>query len=439
MDGHETLEDNWTARTSFERVPGVVVVYSARCPLLRVVPLEGGKLTLGRMSELGAPAPDGRMSREHAQMSFDGREWTIRDLGSHNGTFVDGVRLTGEARFASPHCVRMGQTIVLPRANVLPFMKAPPLVQDGLVVGPTLRRALDAIAHHAVRGENVLCVGESGAGKELAAKTFHASSPNQRGPFVPVNCAAIPQGVAERLLFGAKRGAYSGADADSIGYVQSAHNGVLFLDEFGELDLEVQAKLLRALETKEILPLGAARGVRVDVLFCFATHRELRAAVAKGAFRADLLYRISQAEVVVPPLRERAEEIPWLISLELERSAPEILISAEIVEACILRHWPGNVRELLGEIRKAAKAARDNGAHSLRSEYLPEHAGKVVVGQAEAREPEGAAVVGISRAELERALSGASTAAEAAQRLGVHRSHLYRLLKRYGIPRSRGE
>jgi transcriptional regulator of acetoin/glycerol metabolism len=433
-DRLETLDDTRGERSPVKAIPGLVVVHSAGCPVMRAVPLENGRLRLGRGTDLGLPEADRRMSRDHAEIVLHGDTWTVRDLGSNNGTYVDGVRIAGEARHVQPRCVRIGQTLLLPRADIAPYTVVP-TIADGVVIGPTLRVALQRVAEFARMGDSVLIRGESGAGKELAARTFHREGPHGAGPLVAVNCAAIPSGVAESLLFGARRGAYTGANGDVHGYVRDANHGVLFLDELGELGLDVQAKLLRVLETKEVLPLGTSQGVRIQVRFCFATHRDLHAAVASQAFRADLYYRIAQNEVVIPPLRDRVEEIPWLVAYATERSGADLVATADLVEACLVRAWPGNVRELLGEIRKAIVVAKSNGAKVVDREHLAPRAGLAI--EAEPEPAPDAVRLSISREEIDDALRRSSTAAEAAKRLGVHRSQLYRLMKKTGIASAR--
>src|SRR5262249_47131898 len=190
------------------------------------------------------------------------------------------------------------------------------------------------------------------------------------GPLVAVNCATIPEALAERLLFGARKGAFSGADADSDGYIQEADGGTLFLDEVAELSLAVQAKLLRVLETREVLPLGASKPRKIELRFCSATHRDLRAHVAAGKLREDLYFRIATPRVTVPPLRERPEEIPWLLQAEVSRIAPSLALHVSVVETCLLRGWPGNVREILAEIRSAAQTALSAESQRLEARHL---------------------------------------------------------------------
>jgi DNA-binding NtrC family response regulator len=219
---------------------------------------------------------------------------------------------------------------------------------------------------------------ESGAGKELAALAFHEARHGTatNAPFVAVNCAAIPEGLAERLLFGARKGAFSGATADADGYVQAADGGTLFLDEVAELDALVQAKLLRVLESREVLPLGASRPKKVTLSVCVASHKSLRDEVGAGRFREDLYYRIGRPEIRVPALRDRLDEIPRFIERELRQVDPRLSASVAFVEACAIRAWPGNVRELLGEVRSAAHRAVQAQALVVEPEHLAGDAGK---------------------------------------------------------------
>ncbi len=384
-----------------------------------------GGLELQRASFGGKPLADERISSRHARVSFDGTRWTVEDLESRNGTFVDGERVKGEASFGDPRVVRVGRSLFLPVADVRRFADASVDAKGDAVLGPTTRLAWAEIDRAARFGEVLLLSGESGAGKELAARAFHSLGPRAKGPFIAVNCAAIPQGLAERLLFGARRGAYSGATADAEGYVQAADGGTLFLDEVADLDAQVQAKLLRTLETKEVLPLGASKPRAVDVRVCSAT-RDLRAEVAGGRFREDLYFRIGQPEVRIPPLRERREEIPWLLGRELSG----LSVNVSLVEACLSRPWPGNVRELLSEARRVASRARAAGRGSVGAEDLSPTAGvDFVRGDGSSTAP-GATP---DPAAIERALEEhKGNVTRAAQALGMHRNQLRRWLARRG-------
>jgi transcriptional regulator with GAF, ATPase, and Fis domain len=273
------------------------------------------------------------------------------------------------------------------------------------------------------------------------ARAFHGAAAKPSGPFVPINCATIAPGVAERLLFGARRGAFSGAVADSEGLIQSADGGTLFLDEVAELDLAVQAKLLRVIETREVLAMGALRPRLVNIQLCTASHRNLRQEVSSSRFREDLYFRISSPSVTVPLLRQRLEEIPWLIQLAL-RSIPERLsVHSLLVEQCLLRVWPGNVRELLAEVRAAAHEALGRGVGRLEPQHLSAHAGQPIERNEDTPPP--CAVLfhpPISRrdqpdrTQLEDALRKSDGNISATARLlGLHRTQLKRLLQKYGV------
>ncbi len=270
--------------------PVALLIACGGKPLVRVVATDrAGKATLGR--ELATATgklelDDGRASRIHAEVRWAGDGWRVRDLGSHNGTFVDGRKVEGEGAAADGALVRIGATLFWLVADGAAAVDDGVAVERGVVIGLRSRLTDDTI-RRAATSPTLLILGESGTGKERLARAYHQAGPRAGGPFVPVNCAAIPEAIAERVLFGSKKGAYSGAD-DAPGYVSAAHGGTLFLDELGELDLALQAKLLRVLETREVWPVGATRGVPVDCGLVAATHRELRAAVAAGRFREDL-------------------------------------------------------------------------------------------------------------------------------------------------------
>jgi transcriptional regulator of acetoin/glycerol metabolism len=400
--------------------PGVLAVFSDGTPLLVPVPLLRGSATLGRDEARGIA--DDTLSRRHADVRLERSRWTVTDHGSRNGTYVNGARVTGTVSVDGPRVVRLAYTVYLLVDDVRPFEGATVTVDGDRVTGPGFAAALAAARRAAA--DNLLLTGESGAGKELAARAYHEAGGG--GPFVAVNCAAIPQGVAERLLFGSTRGAFSDA-VDAEGYIAAADGGVLFLDEIGELDPAVQAKLLRVVETREVVPLGASRGRRVTTRFCFATHRNLRSAMSESGFRPDLYYRIAHNELHLPALRERREEIPWLIAHELAGAGARA--HARLVEECLLRAWPGNVRELRTAIRAAAKQL-PAGERVVRPEHLDPAAGQPVEAARAAHPLE------VSREVLEAAIAGQrGNLSAVARELKLHRSQLYRLLKQYGLSR----
>jgi Nif-specific regulatory protein len=213
----------------------------------------------------------------------------------------------------------------------------------------------------------VLLEGETGTGKELVARAIHKASPRADGPFVPVNCAAIPETLLERELFGHRRGAFTGATQDQRGFFEAADGGTMFLDEIGEMPAAMQAKLLRVLQDGEIVPLGDTRPRRVDVRVLSATNRTLAADVERGTFRHDLYYRLNAFPIVLPPLRKRPDDIPRLVQHCLARSCSQLGRQIPAIEPAaleLLEHydWPGNVRELQNEIERAVALTADGAS-----------------------------------------------------------------------------
>lgn len=433
-----------------ERVPGLLRLFTGEVPLAQALPLSGEALELGRGALLGE-VQDPRMSRRHARIHFDGRHFHVTDLGSQNGTFVDGEQVPANTPREVRRVLRMGDSLFVPSPDVGALQKRGVTLVDGFVRGPVLQQLLAEVTRAAKLGFSLHIHGESGAGKEGVARTFHQHGPQSAGPFVAVNCATIPQGLAERLLFGAKRGAYSGAD-DAEGYLQTAHGGTLFLDEVVELELAVQAKLLRALETREVLPLGALKPKKVEILVCSASNKDLRALVSAGKLREDLYFRIGRPQVTLPPLRQRPEELPLLLQRAVQQISPQLGLHVTLVEACLLRPWPGNVRELLVEARTAAQAALIQGATRVEARQLSPTAGTAFGPAAVAPAPiseerrapreetsRAKPVAPEEKARIEEALrqNGGNVAATA-RALGMHRTQLRRLLERHAISASAG-
>ncbi len=210
----------------------------------------------------------------------------------------------------------------------------------------------------AVANAHIVIHGETGTGKELVALEIHTHSTRAERPFVAVNCAALPRDLVESQLFGHKKGAFTGATEDRNGLFALAHRGTLFLDEIGELATDAQAKVLRAIQEGEVLPVGASHVTRVDIRILTASHKDLRQEVQAGRFRKDLYYRLSVVEVTVPPLRERGDDIALLAREHLAREAKKLLkplvgFSTEALEAILGHSWPGNVRELHNEVERA--------------------------------------------------------------------------------------
>ena len=429
-------------------IPGVVLLFSAGQAACSVMPVSAAGLELGRgLLPEGVPA-DPKMSRRHASVGFDGERFCIQDHGSQNGTYVDGQRVSGRFSSATACVLRTGDSVFLLSGDTRRHRRLSVVCRGDVVMGPALQETMAQATRAAQHGRTLHITGESGSGKEGIARTFHVGSSSQAGPFVAINCATIAAGLAERLLFGARRGAYSGAVQDTEGLVQSADGGTLFLDEIAELDPAVQAKLLRVLETREVLPLGALRPRAVNVQLCSASHRNLRVEVGSGRFREDLYFRISRPSVEVPPLRRRLEEIPFFLERALRSVDPSLTAHSSLVEACLLRHWPGNVRELLAEARGAGQVALGQAVTKVDAQHLSADAGRAIE-----RVPDAPAVCAMAmqpqaaraghrpppeRAQVEAALAQAQGNISAAARmLGLHRTQLKRLLEKYGMAHGR--
>jgi MoxR-like ATPase len=410
--------------------PGVVLLFSAGAPVTAGIELPRQGLEFGRELPRGLFEQDDRVSRLHARLEKkDGGFW-LEDLGSRNGTFVNGERVQGRVQLAPNALVRLGRSLLWLVDDVSPFVR-PKLERDTggeAFVGAHLSRAFGELALASKGGDPICLRGESGTGKELAARAFHAArfGEGSAHPFVAVNCAAIPEGLAERLLFGARRGAYSGANTDTEGYVQAADGGTLFLDEIADLDPLVQAKLLRVLETREVLQLGASKPRAVTIQVCVASHKSLREEVSRGRFREDLYFRVGRPEINIPPLRERLDEIPWLVQRELNALGTELTASVNLIESCALRRWPGNVRELLREVRRAARQAVEAQLTLVDAQHLADDAGQGFEAPPASMPPRAALP---SDEQIESALAqNGGNVRGTARALGMHRNQLRRWL-----------
>jgi transcriptional regulator with PAS, ATPase and Fis domain len=303
-----------------------------------------------------------------------------------------------------------------------------------LVESRAMREVMRLIDRAAFSDTPILLVGESGTGKELLARALHARSPRAQGPFLAVNCSAIPEALLESELFGHRRGAFTDARDDQPGLFQLAQRGTVFLDEIGDMAPALQGKLLRVLQEKEVHPLGAPAPVPTDVRIVAATHRDLPALVAEGRFREDLLYRVNVIEVRVPPLRERPDDLAPLIRHLLAKYGAKVgkrdCTVSDDVMAVLRRHtWPGNVRELENVIERAMvlgagpRITVDDLPESVR-DRSPHSGG-----------PGSRRLADVEREHIVHTLrSVAGNKAAAARVLGLNRKTLYRKLTHHGIP-----
>jgi DNA-binding NtrC family response regulator len=330
-------------------------LYVAACPGRLdsdpIILLEEGELRIGRERDARAwPArclvlPDPSVSRRHALLRLHGDKLTLVDCESSHGSRLNGRRVA-EAALQPGDVVRLGHTVLVAGHGV----PAPCEDAEGLgMVGraPGVHELRTTIRRVAPSDLVVLAIGPTGTGKELVAQAVHAAS-RRTGAFVAINCAALPATLVENLLFGHRKGAYTGATTDEHGAFVRAQDGTLFLDEVGELPLESQPKLLRALENHEVTPLGATQQITVNARIVVATNVDLQAAVRAGRFREDLYARMAGVIVRPPPLSERREDIvPLLRRFLAARDLGERPMSAEFVETLLRHVWSRNVRELV--------------------------------------------------------------------------------------------
>jgi len=382
----------------------------------RAIPLDGTPTTVGRTDQAGLVLADPRLSGLHAvfRPGRGGRVPSIADLGSRNGTFVDGAPVQS-AELLPGAVVRLGDTCL-----VLDDLSESddPLLLGGSSAIAALRLRLAEVAPTPL---TVLLLGETGTGKELAARRLHQLS-GRGGRLVPVNCAAIPEHLAESTLFGHRRGAFTGATDSAPGLFVQADGGTLHLDEIGDLPLPVQAKLLRVIEDLEVTPVGGRRGRRVDVRIVAATNVDLRAAVGTGGFRPDLFARLEEWPVRLPPLRDRRADVVLLARTWLgERD-----LSADAAEALLLHDWPFNVRELAQLCRRLTVAVE---AHeTIVVDDLPSELSDQLRSRRRPPAP------GDDREQLEAALGRClGNVARTSRMLGISRRTLYRRLSELGL------
>ena len=339
-----------------ERRVAVVSVLGVRAELSGRRVFDRPEIEIGRA--VGADGlwfpDDERVSRQHARLCFDFRsgQATLED-SSKSGTFVQGRRISGPTSIGPGDVVRVGDSFFLYRIEHDSEHAELSLGLPGIVgVSAPLRALRKTLPLVGPSGATVVVLGESGTGKELVARALHDLS-ERRGAFVAVNCAAIPEALVESQFFGHVAGAFTGAKAESRGFIRAAEGGTLFLDEIGELPLLLQPKLLRALEERAVTPLGSTESVPCDVRIVAATNRDLS---DRERFRADLFARVSEFVLELPPLRVRREDIlPTLLHL-LEGTSAEF--APELVEALLIHDYPHNVRDL----RRVATQLRVRGA-----------------------------------------------------------------------------
>lgn len=324
--------------------------------------------TIGRTNESPIVLEGSSVSRIHAEVLREGPLWVLRDCGSKNGTHVN-TRRVDRAAIAPQDVVRLGEWVGVVCACSLPAPAQ--LISElapGWLAGERTRQRLEPLGRWARSNLAIVLRGETGTGKEVAARAIHTSS-GRSGNFIAVNCAAIPETLAEAQLFGYRKGAFTGALTDSEGFVGAAQNGTLFLDEIVELPLTVQAKLLRTLEERTVQPLGTSQPRAVDFRVVCATQEPLADLVERRLFRADLCARVSGLELELLPLRKRREEVLAILEHSLGHAgAGPVTFTPRFVERLLCHDFPYNVREVV----QLARLLASSGKERLNVEDLPE-------------------------------------------------------------------
>jgi two-component system response regulator AtoC len=426
-----------------------------------------GQLTIGRSSSSDICIDHPSVSRKHAVLHLD-PPLRLEDLGSANGTFVRDRLPPSEAGqthnlrrisaqtvdVALGEAVNLGVTMLVVRRALAASDAAdedpasvPPASRSPVVRDPAMQALYEQAYRAAQASISVLILGETGTGKEVLAQTIHRRSPRARGPFLGLNCSALSESLFESELFGHEKGAFTGAVQARPGLFEAAEGGTVFLDEVGELPISVQVKLLRVLEERKVLRVGARAARAIDVRFVAATNRDLEAEVARGAFREDLFFRLNGISLLLPPLRERVAEIAPLARIFVAQACrqldrPAVFgIHAETLALLERYRWPGNIRDLRNVVERAVVLCDGD---TLLPEHLPAKL-KAEAPREPAREAEAEPIeklrVKKGAVEKQRIIEALERCqgnqTEAAELLGISRRTLIVRLEEYNLPRPR--
>ncbi|HNK45480.1 MAG TPA: sigma 54-interacting transcriptional regulator [Pseudomonadota bacterium] len=396
-------------------------------------------ITIGSSPSCDLVLSDRTVSRSHATALLENNQIVVRDLGSTNGSFTYGARFK-EIVVGFGTEITLGKTVLkfLPQEEAL---KPQESEEDrfGSLLGcdAKMRRLFGLLRDISPTDSTVLIQGETGTGKELVAEEIHRHSRRASGPFVVFDCGAVPKELIESLLFGHVKGAFTGAISDRQGAFAEAHGGTIFLDEIGELALELQPSLLRALDKRAVRPVGGSAYRQVDVRVIAATNRDLREEVARKAFREDLFFRLAVIRVQLPSLRERGRDIELLTESFIESFSHGKSVALPPAELARLRSygWPGNVRELRNVIERACVLAKgDTLSLEELGDTVVHSAPPAVRSSLPFKEAKGQLVEHFEREYIvdlmKRHRMNLSAAAREAQ---IDRKHLRELLRKYGL------
>jgi DNA-binding NtrC family response regulator len=401
-------------------------------------PIEG-TLLVGKHPDNDVVLNAQGVSRYHLEFRGEPDRVLVRDVGSKNGTYFDGARIT-EVRVGAGAVLRVGGPGGLELTIELaeqPQMAPSESDRFGPMIGSSraMRSLFAVLEKTSPSNATILIIGETGTGKELVAQAVHQNSPRTGGPFIVVDCGAIPHNLVESELFGHKRGAFTDAHSDRSGAFEAANGGTLFLDEIGELPIDLQPKLLRAVESRSIQRIGETQRRDVDVRVIAATNRDLSHEVSEGRFRQDLFFRLAVVSVSLPPLRERGDDVVLLARHMMKQLGHEDAfdLTPEVQQALLAYSWPGNVRELRNALERAIHLGAE---HAIPMVGTPRSGEQPVQDAPDLpfKEAKERIVSTFERAYLERLMSRHSNNISAAARdAGIDRNYLYRLLKKHGI------
>ena len=400
------------------------------------VRLTGDPVSFGSGPQCSLILTDKTVSRKHLEAQLVGDEVLMVDCNSTNGSFIQGSRFEKiSIGFGSE--VKLGRTVLkfLPDEEIVEPEPSNQLAFGSIVGSDTkVRQMFTLLEDVAATNATVLIEGETGTGKELIAEEIHNHSPRRDGPFVVFDCGSVPRELIESMLFGHVKGSFTGAITDRKGAFAEAHGGTIFLDEIDEMALDLQPSLLRVLDKRAVRKVGSNTYEKIDVRVVAATNRDLRAEVAKKAFREDLYYRLAVIRVSVPPLRERGSDIPLLISHFVAGFGPGMTVTPEDMARLVRHSWPGNVRELRNVIERACLLARGSSIN-LEDALVTEAAPSLGIRtDLPFKEAKGQLVEMFEREYIEdlmrRHKMNLSAAAREAQ---IDRKHLRELIRKYGL------
>jgi DNA-binding NtrC family response regulator len=427
---------------SFSVRSGTVQIADERAAV--PTPIRFDPVIVGRSAPASFLLTDPEVSNLHCELKATAEGIVLRDLGSKNGTFVAGIRVR-DVLLVEPTDVlvgnvrlRVGVTKEREALNVSGSERFGGLVGNA----PSMRRIFSILEHVAKSELSLLILGETGTGKEVVAQSVHAASSRSKGPFVVVDCGSIPEALAESLLFGHEKGAFTGATERRSGALAEANGGTLFLDELGELPIDLQPKLLRALAERQVRRVGASHVEPIDVRVLAATRRDLGREMNAGRFRSDLFFRIAQVRLELPPLRERLLDLEMLVREACARvgsPGSHDAVWSWIGKRMSNYDWPGNVRELVNVVQVAAALA--HSPETIDDVLLLSREPKVRGNPGASGDTSGSfadakknSVAAFERAYFQELSSNTNgNISEMARRSGMERHHVRAFLRKYDI------